>query len=828
MSCLINKINRSCDKSNLFTRISKGISLISLAIILCTAPVIAVAHEDGNGSGSVAAQTVQESNKPLEKEKKLAELQPKAAELETKLLDMRSALVGIDDTQNIEEKFFEIKATKNKILEQFHVLKMNPEENARHLTQLQSELQLIERNISLAAGSLDTSIETLEEWMDYWASEEEDLAKWRTGLGPSNFLPPVQKVILQLQATKNVAREEINNYLVPLLELQGKSGKLQVAAHKIHLEVSALFKNRYQDGLYRQAPPLLSREFISKFNTKLLHDAQSGVLQILRPDIKFLVEQQKALITSGILFLVLLWIFTLSDSYLKASPHWSFVFNRSRSVAVFVSLFVFFLVAGKPPPFWLAVFRAITLVTVVRISREMIKDTLLRSGLTKMIMLLLVTDLLVIANLPMPLMRLYIIFVSISLLLFLWLRQKRYEGKVTTYPWLVWGARFAFVFFLVVLLAEIFGQAELAFFVFSASLASLFKGLFLWIAYLIIMGMVELGLHFIPVTLVRDNAEQIAQMIRPIPILACLLSVVSLIMVDWRLFPTVRDGLTFLSELGFVYGDINISLGLLLVSFFVLYTSYSLSKILQSILLQSVLPRKNVDQGIQLSITRLMHYAIMLTGFLMALGALGFSLTNLTILGGALGVGIGFGLQEIIKNFACGLILLFERPIKLGDTIQVGDEMAVVKALGLRATVVQTTDNAEIVLPNSDLITGQVTNWTLQERQARVKIPVGVAYGSNVEQVMQILQNCAEEHPLVLATPKASVLFLAFGASSLDFELRVFIPEFTDRRLVLSELNLAINSEFEAAGIEIPYPQNDLHLRSVDPAAMSLLKGESE
>ncbi len=826
MNSLISIVNRSCSKSNLFKRLNKGLSLIFLAVLFCTVPVISVAHEDGNKS--VAEQGGQESNTPLEKEKKLAELQPKAAELETRLLDMRAALIGIDDTQDIEEKISQIIATQNEIVAQFHILKTNPEENARHLTQLQNELQLIERNISLAAGSLDSSIETLEKWMDYWASEEKDLAKWRTGLGPSNFLPPVQKIILQLQATKNVAREEIDNHLLPLLELQGKSGKLQVAAHKLHLEVSNLFKNRYQEGLYRQAPPLLSHEFISKFNTKLRHDAQSGVLQILRPDIKFLLEQQKALITSGILFLVLLWIFTLSKSYLKSSTHWSFVFNRSGSVAVFVSLFVFFLVADKPPPFWLAVFRAVTLVTVVRISREMIKDALLRSGLTKMITLLLVTDLLGMANVPMPLMRLYIICVSISLLLFLWLRQKRYEGKVTTYPWLVWGARFAFVFLLVVLLAEIFGQAELAFFVFSASLTSLFKMLILWIAYLIIMGMVELTLHFIPVTLVRENAGQIAQMICPIPILGCLLYVVTLIMVDWRLFSTVKDGLTFLSELGFVYGEINISLGLLLDSAFVLYTSYCFSRILQSILLQSVLPRQNVNQGIQLSITRLMHYAIMLTGFLVALGALGFSLTNLTILGGALGVGIGFGLQEIIKNFACGLILLFERPIKLGDTIQVGEEMAVVKALGLRATVVQTPDNAEIVLPNSDLITGQVTNWTLQERQARVKVPVGVAYGSNVELVMQILQACAEENPLVLATPKANVLFLAFGASSLDFELRVFIPEFTDRRLVLSELNLAINSEFEAAGIEIPFPQNDLHLRSVDPAAMSLLKGKSE
>jgi len=248
-------------------------------------------------------------------------------------------------------------------------------------------------------------------------------------------------------------------------------------------------------------------------------------------------------------------------------------------------------------------------------------------------------------------------------------------------------------------------------------------GLFLGISYLITMGLVELGLHSTPITLLKENAGYIAKMIRPIPFLGCLLAFVSVSLVDWRFFTTSIDGLKFLSELGFTYGDVTISFGLFCIAAMVLSLAYSLSKVVQSILLQTVLPRQNVDQGIQLSITRLLHYSIMLVGFLIALGALGFRLTNLTILGGALGVGIGFGLQEIIKNFACGLILLFERPVTLGDTIEIAGEMAVVKELGLRATVVQTMDNAEIVLPNADLITGQVTNWTLQERRARVKVP---------------------------------------------------------------------------------------------------------
>jgi len=685
-------------------------------------------------------------------------------------------------------------------------------------------LVLIEREITDTSGNLDKAIASLDKWQNYWSAATEDLDLWRTGLGSSSSIALVQTILEQLHATINNAKNEINTHLIPLLKLQGNAIKLQVDAHKLHLDVDLLFKNRYQIGLYKHSPALFSSEFIQQFTLKLWHDARSGMALMFQPDLRYLSSQNTLLLSCLVIFLILLWIFSISKSFLKSSTRWSFVFHRAFSVSVFVSLFIFLLFADTMPPFWLALFRALSLLTVIRISREFVTDKLLRRGLTELIILLLVTDLLVMADLPMPLMRVYIVVVSASLLCLIWFRLKYDNASISRYVWTVWGIRVATLFLLVLLLAEFFGQAELAFFVFSSSLKSLFTGLFIWIFYLILMGLVELGLHYMPIELLKENAGNITRMIRPVPFLGCLLAFVASSLVDWRLFTTSTEGLRFLSELGFTYGGISISLGLLCVAILVLSLAYSLSSVVQSIPLQSVLPKQNVDQGIQLSITRLLHYSIMLTGFLIALGSLGFSLTNLTILGGALGVGIGFGLQEIIKNFACGLILLFERPIKLGDTIEIAGEMATVKELGLRATVVQTMDNAEIVLPNSDLITGQVTNWTLQERRARVKVPVGVAYGTNVEQVIKILLECADENPLVLSTPKANALFLDFGESSLDFELRVFIPEFTERRLVQSELNISINSEFEEAGIEIPFPQSDLHLRSVDTKAATVLQ----
>ncbi len=802
---------------------SRSILSHSTLLILCLLPAAVLAHDTDNKELSEQVHEIAKIKNEVKRN--LADLQPKAVLLATKLLDMQADLKGLNNTKSIEDAFGEIKNTIQAIAEKYDALKSNPEKNSRHLTALQNELQLIERDIIDVSGNLDDSIASLDEWLAYWSAEEKDLDQWHAGLGSSSSLAVVQNILQKLQATVGKAKAEINDYLLPLLELQGKAVSLQVTVHKLHLGVDLLFKNRYQIGLYKHAPALFSAAFFQQFTSKLWHDAWSGMTLMFQPDFRYLASQSTVFISCLVLFLALLRIFSLSKSYLKSSTHWSFVFHRSFSVSVFISLFVFLLFADTLPPFWLAVFRAVSLLTVIRISREITRDKLLRRGLTELIILLLITDLLVMADVPMPLMRVYIITVSIALLFLLWVRQKYEHGVMSRSGWMGYGLRFAVLFLLVLLLAEVFGEAELAFFVFSSSLKSLFTGLFLGIFYLIIMGLVELGLHFTPIPILKENAGYITRMFRPIPFFGCLLAFISVSLVDWRLFTTSADGISFLSELGFTYGGISISFGLLCMALMVLYLAYCLSRVLQSILLQSVLPRQNVDQGIQLSITRLLHYSIMLSGFLIALGALGFSLTNLTILGGALGVGIGFGLQEIIKNFACGLILLFERPIKLGDTIEIAGEMAVVKELGLRATVVQTMDNAEIVLPNADLITGQVTNWTLQERRARVKVPVGVAYGTKVEQVIQILLACAEENPQVLSTPKAKALFLDFGESSLDFELRVFIPEFSNRRLVQSELNIAINSEFEEAGIEIPFPQSDLHLRSVDPAVVNDLQG---
>jgi small-conductance mechanosensitive channel len=224
----------------------------------------------------------------------------------------------------------------------------------------------------------------------------------------------------------------------------------------------------------------------------------------------------------------------------------------------------------------------------------------------------------------------------------------------------------------------------------------------------------------------------------------------------------------------------------------------------------------------------LVRYSILAAGFLIAVAAAGIPLSNFAIILGALGVGIGFGLQNVVNNFVSGLILAFERPIQIGDTVEVGPLLGEVRQIGIRASTVRTFDGAEVIVPNGDLISAQVVNWTLSDQRRRIRLPVGVAYGTDPQRVIDLLQEVASRHEDVQKDPEPVVLFKGFGESSLDFELRFWTSAYERWVQVSSEVAVSVNTALNEAGITIPFPQRDLHVRSVDAeAARSLTGGQT-
>ena len=263
-------------------------------------------------------------------------------------------------------------------------------------------------------------------------------------------------------------------------------------------------------------------------------------------------------------------------------------------------------------------------------------------------------------------------------------------------------------------------------------------------------------------------------------------------------------------------GRVHFILGDAIGVVFVMLVGYAVANALTFLLKKLVLPRLPLQRGVPYAISTITYYVLLLVVALAALSSAGVELNKFTVLTGALGVGLGFGLQNIVNNFVSGLILIFERPIHVGDTVEVGGLVGIVRRIGARSSTVVTFQGAEVIVPNSNLLSNQVINWTLSSQWRRVDVPIRVAYGNDPESVIKLLVGVAESHPGVLLQRPPAAFFMGFGESSLNFELR-FWSAWQDTWFQLqSDVTVAVARALREAGIEIPFPQRDLHVRSFD------------
>jgi small-conductance mechanosensitive channel len=269
----------------------------------------------------------------------------------------------------------------------------------------------------------------------------------------------------------------------------------------------------------------------------------------------------------------------------------------------------------------------------------------------------------------------------------------------------------------------------------------------------------------------------------------------------------------------FVIGDTTFRLSGVLIAVLVLFFTHLTARLWRQALKGRILARSGMTHGARDSVATISVYLIWAVGILIALHVFGISTTSLMVAFGALGIGLGFGLQNIFNNFLSGLILLFERPIQVGDDIEINGIWAKVMQINVRATVVQTYDGAALIIPNSEFISNLVTNWSHRDPYLRRQINVGVAYGSDTELVRRTLLEAAANTAEVLTRPQPDVLFTDFGESTLDFRLRVWTTV-NDMLRADTALRFEIDRLFRQRGIEIAFPQRDLHVRSL-PAGLT-------
>ncbi len=244
---------------------------------------------------------------------------------------------------------------------------------------------------------------------------------------------------------------------------------------------------------------------------------------------------------------------------------------------------------------------------------------------------------------------------------------------------------------------------------------------------------------------------------------------------------------------------------------------FSLSHMMQRLLLSRLFRHLHISDAQKFALGRFTTYLFFLGGLFIGMQSLGVNLSSLVVFGGAVGVGVGLGLQNVVSNFVAGLILLVEQPIRMGDRVETKDTLGDVVKIAARSTWIRTNDNVIMIVPNSDFINNAVTNWTANDPNVRVSLPVGVGYNSKPAQVREILLKAAAENPDVLKDPKPDVIFTDYGDNSINFSLRVWTSTRAHTPLVLkSELYFALFEMFTEHGIELPFPQRDLHLRSSD------------
>lgn len=369
---------------------------------------------------------------------------------------------------------------------------------------------------------------------------------------------------------------------------------------------------------------------------------------------------------------------------------------------------------------------------------------------------------------------------------------------------------------LIALVANVVGLVDLSLLLGGTVLRSSYLALVLYTAAQILNSVIAFALRVEPFTrlnAVRTSRSLIrANIMRAVnwaAIFIWLIAVLRMVAIQDRVFGVIST----VWNAGFSIGALNITVGSVVAFAIAIWLAFLASRFVRFLLEEDVYPRMDLGGGVSYAISSVFHYVILVGGFVLAILAVGFEFSQFAFIAGAIGVGIGFGMQTIVNNFVSGLILLFERPVKVGDSVQIGQHIGTLKSIGLRASVVRKIDGSDVIVPNSQLISEEVINWTLSDDKRRIDIPFGVAYGTDPARVKELISPIAIGREGVLTDPEPQTLFIGLGDSALNFELRFWTIDPDGWVRLRSEMVGEIYNTLNAAGIEIPFPQRDVHIK---------------
>jgi len=498
------------------------------------------------------------------------------------------------------------------------------------------------------------------------------------------------------------------------------------------------------------------------------------------------------------------------------------VLSRPVAVAVVVTATLSWVIDAQAPRVWTDTIALVLVVATLRLLPQVLPPSLKLMPLLLLVLYLLRWTV-VMAPGGFLINRLALVALAAggAAICVVLLRVLKSDGSGLKERWrrtAIHSGRAALAVFAIGAVADLVGSVDFSELVLAGAARAMLAAFALWVVAAILRAIVRVALltkRARIIGIAPDHSETVrTTMFRAID----FISVVVWILVTLRslfLFDPLKAAVLRAFDWKFAIGDVSIDPGDLLVFGFVIWVALKIGAFVEFMLNVDFLPKIDLPRGVPETISKLTSYVVIVVGAVVASAAAGFDISKITIVVGALGVGIGFGLQNIVNNFVSGLILLFERPIRVGDTVDLDSDGGTVEKIGMRASIVRTWDGAEIIVPNADLISNDVVNWTLSNDRRRMRIEVGVAYGTDPEKAAELITGVATANKDVDTHPEPYCLFVDLGDSSLDFELRAWTS--SSRYIhVASDLRFAIVRTLEEAGIEIPFPQRDVHVRNVD------------
>ena len=810
--------------------VSSRVVLTAMLVVAALAPAAGVRAQDTQEPAATPAPTPVPEPTPIP----AAEILGRAAAIGKILRDATSRTEFDDELTLIGEDF------EN---EKEHISELEEETGRRLAIEgPASVIEEIEKAWVRSGARLDEWLKTLSSGVASIDKEQakldEEAALWeltRSAEGETELPPAVLQRIDETLDAIATSKKGMHTTRDAMLTLQSKIGKEKAHVDEIVATQREEIANRRRGIMGIDSPPIwkmLSVPGVDGGPSEQLTAVWSKNFASVRD---YVVEQQASvrrhvvllvMTIAGLIFLrrkAALW--AQQDKSLKTTVR---VLDRPVAAAFVITLVLGGFIHPHAPSAWNDFLGLILLFALLRILPQMLPRTLLPGAYVLAFLYFLdrVVKLAPDGNLVNRLALLLLSMIAAAACVW-FLRTIDRLGSTVPEGWrrvIVFFTRLGFLSFVIGALANIFGSVGFATLITLGVLGSIFLAVLFWVATVLLRAVVRVVLLTRTARnfgVVRLHSDTVRRVLFRVITAAGVVAWVVFSLQDFGILDATIAQVLKVFEFEISIGDFSIVVGDILIFFLVIWLSFKISQLLRFVLDTDVLPRMDLPRGVPGAITRLTHYVIIVAGVVIAATAAGLDFSKLTLIVGALGVGIGFGLQNVVNNFVSGLILLFERPVRVGDKVQVGQLSGTVKNIGMRASIVGTWEGAEVIVPNANLISSEVVNWTLSDDRRRMEIPAGVAYGTDPTRVIELFIGLARDHPDVLDDPEPKAIFTGFGASSLDFELRAWTTG--DFVAVASDLRVGINRALAEAGIEIPFPQQDLHLRTVDDEARATL-----